>query len=150
MQPKLYPTASNIVTFLSVSPHEDDHASLKYIIGRSNWQLLVANNLSTARALLLQRHEISVVLCERDLMPGSWTDVLDHIQTLPVPPSLIVTSRLADDRLWSEVLNLSGWDVLGKPFVPNEVLRSVKLGWDHFQHQIKLPAFEITVTKEAS
>jgi DNA-binding response OmpR family regulator len=112
--------------------------------------LLKANNLFTARASLLQRHDISVVVCEQNLMPGSWTDVLKHTQSMEHPPSLIVTSRLADDHLWSEVLNLGGWDVLAKPFDAREVLHSVKLAWDHWERQVRVPAFDLTVIKEAS
>ena len=44
---------------------------------------------------------------------------------LPRPPLQIVTSRLANDRLWAEALNLGAYDVLPRPFDPAEVLRSV-------------------------
>jgi DNA-binding response OmpR family regulator len=82
--------------------------------------LLKARDLVCALALL-QEHEIWVVLCERDLLPGTWFDVLEYIRHLPRPSSLIVTSRFADDRLWSEALNLGAWDVLAKPFDRTEV-----------------------------
>ena len=42
---------------------------------------------------------------------------------------LIVTDRLADERLWAEVLNLGGYDLLLKPFDPEEVLRVVNSAW---------------------
>jgi len=41
------------------------------------------------------------------------------------PPLLIVASRLADERLWAEVLNLGGYDVLLKPFEPAELRRVI-------------------------
>jgi FixJ family two-component response regulator len=84
---------------------------------------------------LLQQHEIAVVLCVRNLLPGTWIDVLEHIDTLPNPPSLIVASRLADDRLWAEALNLGAWDVLAKPFDRTEVIRSVKSAWQRWHDQ---------------
>ena len=87
------------VTVLSVSPFEDDHASLQAIVGHSKWMMFKADHLFGAKGFLRQ-HDISVVLCERDLTPGTWIDVLDHLHDLPHPPSLIVTSRLADERLW--------------------------------------------------
>ena len=58
--------------------------------------------------------EIGVVICERDLSPGSWVDMLKEGRLLPNAPSLIVTSRLADDKLWAEALNLGAYDVLAK------------------------------------
>jgi hypothetical protein len=86
------------VTVLSLSPHEIDHLSLQAIIGRSKWKLFTASDLASAVSLL-HGHEISVLLCERDLRPGTWIDVLENIKFLPNAPSLIVASRLADDQL---------------------------------------------------
>jgi DNA-binding NtrC family response regulator len=81
---------------------------------------------------LLQQHEIPVVVCERDLLPGTWIDVLEHTNALPKAPSVIVASRFADERLWVEALNLGAWDVLTKPFDRLELIRSVKLAWNHW------------------
>ena len=123
MQPN---NTNGILTVLSVSPDNDDHAYLESAFSSWNCRFLTANNLFGARALMLQRPDTSVVVCEKDLNPGTWDDILRHARSMQHPPSLIVTSRMADDRLWSEVLNLGGWDVLAKPFDGNEVLRSVR------------------------
>ena len=124
---------------LSISPHEDDHLSLQSILSHSEWMFVKAGNLPLALAML-QRHEIAVVLCERDLLPGTWIDVLEKIHARPSGQSLIVTSRLADERLWAEALNLGAWDVLAKPFAPGEVIRSVKSAWHHWRTQTQMPA----------
>jgi DNA-binding response OmpR family regulator len=63
--------------------------------------------------------------------PG-FLEVLAHITPLPRPPFVIVTSRLADDELWSEALNLGAYDVLAKPFEATEVTRIVSLAWLHW------------------
>jgi hypothetical protein len=39
-------------------------------------------------------------------MPGTWTDVLHMVNDLPQPPSLIVTSKLADEHVWAETFKL--------------------------------------------
>jgi len=114
-------------TVLSVSPLDADHLSLKAIIGHSPLMLFEARDLVSAQALLRQ-NDIAVVVCERDLLPGTWVDMLEHIQALPNAPSLIVASRLADESLWAEALNLGAWDVFGKPFDRSEVIRSVQSG----------------------
>ena len=127
------------LTILSISPLKDDHDSIRAIVNHSNWICHTADDLQTAQAML-QNHDISVVISEGDLPSGTWRDLLHYIYLLPHPPSLIVTSRLADDRLWSEVLNLTGWDVLAKPFDHTEVLRSIRSAWRHRHHHIETPA----------
>jgi FixJ family two-component response regulator len=51
---------------------------------------------------------------------------------------MIVTSRLADDRLWAEALNLGVYDVLAKPFDRTELIRSVRLAWEHWRREVKI------------
>jgi DNA-binding NtrC family response regulator len=147
--PEIAINTTGTLTVLSVSPLEEDHLSLQAIVGHSRWRLLSADRVSPALALL-QRHEISVVLCERDLMPGTWIDMLENMRELPHPPSLIVASRLADELLWSEALNLGAWDVLAKPFDRSEVFRSVKSGWQHWHDQIHTRATPARVMSAAS
>jgi hypothetical protein len=77
-------------------PVGEDHLSLQALVYQSTWTLFKARNLVSA-LLLLQQHEIAVVVCERDLLLGSFIDVLQHIDALPNRALLIVTSRLADE-----------------------------------------------------
>jgi DNA-binding response OmpR family regulator len=68
---------------------------------------------------------VAAVLSEEILPDGDWRNILAGLARLSSAPKLIVTSRLADDALWAEVLNLGGHDVLAKPFDTEEVLRVV-------------------------
>lgn len=52
---------------------------------------------------------------------GKWRPLLDHVEMLPRPPRVIVAFLCGDGRLWAEVLNLGGHDVLTTPFDTNEV-----------------------------
>jgi DNA-binding NtrC family response regulator len=142
-------STTGTLTVLSVSPRDEDHSSLQAIIGHSKWLLLKARDLVSTFALL-QQHEVAVVLCERDLVPGTWIDVLEHVKALPNAPSLIVSSRLADDRLWVEALNLGAWDVLAKPFDRTEVIRSVKSAWQRWHDQIHIRATGATMMEATS
>jgi len=137
------------VTVLSLSPHEIDHLSLQAIIGHSKWKLFIASDLPSALSVL-HVHEISVLLCERDLRSGTWIDVLENIKFLPNSPSLIVASRLADDRLWAEALNLGAWDVLAKPFDHIGVIRSVKSAWQRWHDQMHPHATAVRTMTAAS
>jgi len=88
----------------------------------------------------LRGGQFQVVISERDLLPGTWREILQHTLLLPVPPLLIVTSRFADDWLWVEALNLGAFDVLAKPFETDEVIRVFSSAWRNWENcqQIKL------------
>jgi two-component system NtrC family response regulator len=128
--------SSVILTALSVSPRERDHRFLKTIFDDSKWMLYTADCLPSALSLLY-RHDIGVVLCERDLLGNTWTDMLDRLMVLRDAPPLIVTSRLADDRLWAEALNRGAYDVLAKPFEQQEVVRVVDAAWHYWNHSLQ-------------
>jgi DNA-binding NtrC family response regulator len=133
---------SRDVTILSVSPIEEDHVSLEAIFGQSEWaaytscqwKLHSSSTISSAVEVMGQKR-IPIVICEGNLLPGTWRDMLERIGHLSQPPFLIVTSRLADCHLWAEALNLGAYDVLAKPFDKNEVVRIVSLAWLHWKDQ---------------
>lgn len=134
MQAPIETNPAKRVTVLSVSPVQEDRFTMQSIFNHSNWVLYHADPLASALAIL-HEHEIGVVLCERDLRPGSWVDLLDRLRLLPVAPPLIVTSRHADDKLWAEALNLGAYDVLAKPFDQRELVRTVSMAWLHWVHK---------------
>jgi DNA-binding NtrC family response regulator len=140
----------NTRAILSISPIEEYHQALESIIGHSTMMVVKARDIKSA-LMLLQRHDIGVIVCERDLRIGTWIDVLEHIKGLPIPPSLIITSRLADDQLWAEALNLGAWDVLAsEPFVPADVIRTVKSAWQRWEKQIQTRAAAVGILAAAS
>jgi DNA-binding NtrC family response regulator len=123
---------SDTIAVLSVSPIQDDHDTLERILSRNNWVIQKAHTLVSGVAKLRQ-NRFPVVLCERDLMPGTWREMLAEAERLPPPPFLIVASRLADESLWAEALNIGAYDVLAKPFDTAEVVRIVSLAWLHWK-----------------
>ena len=136
-----------IVSVLSISPVEDEHLALQDIFRHLQVSLdpglifTVHSCTTLARGLgALRERRFEVVLCERDLQPGSWKDVLEQAAILPDPPPLIVTSRLADERLWAEALNLGAYDVLAKPFDRTEATRVLGAAWRTWGRPIRLPA----------
>jgi DNA-binding response OmpR family regulator len=130
---------SGIVTAISVSPFAEDYCLLLSALGGSKWKLYKAETISAALPTICKRG-IGVVICERELSPGStWTDMLKELRLLRVAPPLIVTSRLADDKLWVEALNLGAYDVLAKPFARIELLRVVSLAGSCWHLQQEVP-----------
>jgi DNA-binding NtrC family response regulator len=124
----------NTVTVLSVTPYEEDQLWLQDLVSHSKWKLYGADRLESA-LVALHEHQVGVVLSEKDLPPHSWTHMMDVMHHSQNAPALIVTSRLADERLWAEALNLGAYDVLAKPFDRDEVLRSVSLAWLNWHHK---------------
>lgn len=119
---------------LAVSPLEQDYCALQKMFHSSFWVIEPARSLAEATEAL-NRHSISVVICEQDLPDGRWTDILGQCASNDHRPCVIVSSRLADDQLWSEVLHAGGFDVLAKPFEPRELFRVVNLAWRHWKEQ---------------
>ena len=105
---------------LSISSFRQDHSKLRSILCTLPLDVAAVATCRTARTRL-HRDLVSAVLCEQALPDGTWRDILEFISHTNERPPLIVTSMLADDHLWAEVLNLGGYDVLVKPFHEQEV-----------------------------
>jgi DNA-binding response OmpR family regulator len=114
-----------IENVLVVSPSLN--RALSGILEGTSCKLTVLHSPDCEQALAhLTQSMISVVICEALLPDGSWKDLLEHIRHGRASPVLVVTSQLADESLWAEVLNLGGYDVLAQPFDREEVTRVVR------------------------
>jgi two-component system response regulator PilR (NtrC family) len=133
-QPAFETTSASRVAVLSVSPVQDDRSSVQSILSHSNWRLYDADRLASALAIL-RENDIGVVLCECDLEPGTWIDMLERLRYLRDAPALIVTTRQADDQLWAEALRLGAYDVLAKPFDQRGLMSSISRAWQHWLRQ---------------
>lgn len=123
---------SSTVHVLAVSPNETDLKILSRILDHSAWLFESAPSIRDAQRTLIA-NQAHVVVCDKRLPDGDWKDLLELACSLPNPPQVIVASKDADDRLWAEVLKRGAWDVLVKPFHPQEVYQSVHLAWRHWQ-----------------
>ncbi len=116
-------------TVLAVLSGAGDQALLRSILDRSPWDLHFARTFREAQAALHEA-QTGIVISDCCLSEGrSWRDLLDEMRTLPQPPPLLVASRLAENRLWAEVLNVGGYDLLVLPFEASEVLHAVRSAW---------------------
>jgi DNA-binding response OmpR family regulator len=124
------------VQVLALLPTCEDQASLSEIFRHSNWTLHFVAGLGQTKAMI---DEIvpGVVISDCTLPDARWQDVLCELQRRDVQPTLIVASRLADERLWGEVLGLGGYDVLATPFTAREVVRSVSLAWREWRERLR-------------
>jgi DNA-binding response OmpR family regulator len=112
------------VSALAVGEFENDRALLRDIFSAAGWRLYEARDRRHAMQYL-ERNPVQVVLAESELPNWNWRKVLHDLRRLGRPPQLIVTSRTADDYLWSEVLNIGGYDVLPQPLERDETERVI-------------------------
>ena len=126
------PSPAGAAVVLAVSPVPADRVRLREILSQGKWKLHEASGFCEALAFLRDQ-SAPVLLCERDQAGGDWEELLQATAKLPAPPKLIVFSRLADEALWAEVLNLGGFDVLTTPFEPEEVLRVTFAAWSRWE-----------------
>ncbi len=91
-----------------------------------NVQVLSAGSCHEARTLLKDHPPVKVVITEVSLVDGNWCDVFRYLVDNDIHASVVVSSRLADERLWSEVLWRGAYDVLVEPYETEEVRRIVE------------------------
>jgi DNA-binding response OmpR family regulator len=118
------------VSALLISPYQADFECLYPIFQERNWKLQVAQTCRQACSAL-DRHEFAVIVCECKLPDGTWQTVHNYVEGTPA--QLIVCSRLADERLWTEVLDSGGYDVVSTPFRREETLRMITAAWLQWQ-----------------
>ena len=130
---------SEAVIGLAISPFEEDLSFFQHMFDDARSKLLTAHTRLQAAAEL-SRGGIAVVICERHLIDGNWKDVLSYLASILNPPRLIVVSHRSDDELWTEVLNMGGFDLLSAPLREVEVAHAVGsavLDWMEAEAQTK-------------
>lgn len=113
---------------LLIGPSASPRCPLRDILIPPRWE--TSETCTYGRATdILESRDVGVAICDTEIDGGHWQLLLETLQRRANPPNVIVSSRLADERLWSEVLNLGGYDVLVQPFDPAEVLRISGMAW---------------------
>jgi DNA-binding response OmpR family regulator len=136
------PGATRRLEVLTINNHKKDCASLRSIMAHTNWAFHCVPDLCTA-IQFLEMNRIPVVVCPAELTNSTWKDVLAAVRRYPNPPEVLVHTARADDKLWMEVLNSGGYDLLPVPFNRNDVLRVISLAarkWHDDANGSKQPA----------
>ena len=122
-------------TILAVFSAREDRTSLANIFAHSNWKLRFTRTLPQTQTAL-SKSPVGVVISESCLSDGRcWRELLVELQKMKYPPPLIVADRLADERLWAELLNLGGYDLLATPFDTKEVLHAVGTACRRYENE---------------
>jgi DNA-binding NtrC family response regulator len=111
-----------------VSTQASDAHTLGNALAGSGYRVHRASTVEEGLAHL-ERVPLGVVICRADLIERPWQDLLQELEVFQPPPRLILASRLADNTLWAEALNLGAHDLLLMPFEPDEVSRVTFSAW---------------------
>jgi DNA-binding NtrC family response regulator len=107
---------------LFVSGHPEDAQRLSGMLDPIPVVLDHVQSVRHARSQLRQK-DYDVVLTEAALPDGEWLDILHLVREQPSELPVVVTGRHADERLWTEALNLGVFDLMTQPFYRPEVQR---------------------------
>ena len=113
----------------------EDRRDLERIVGPCQWKLIWSRTCAGAIEAA-RRSAAPIVISGRTFPDGGWRDIWSGLRSQPQPPMFILASWLADEALWAEVLNLGGYNLLMKPFRPEEVIRTVHgalIAWRNVQ-----------------
>lgn len=112
------------VCALLVGEYDDNRLLLYQVFRDAGWRLYEARDWKRAQEHL-DNDAVHVVITRPQCHGWDWKKMLHNLTRRAHPPQLIVTSRTADDQLWSEVLNCGGYDLLAEPFHRDEVERVI-------------------------
>ena len=113
-----------VVSALAVGEPDSGRQQLHEIFHQRGWRIAWARTRAEA-SVFIDSTPVKVVIAESDVPEGGWRELLADLSTRPQPPALVVTSRVADELLWAEVLNMGGYDVLAEPLDTEEVARVI-------------------------
>ena len=121
-------------TILLVHPSEQDRTTLQTILEKSRWNVAEVEDCGEARTYLKQ-NRVHMVFYNCDEAGADWRDFARQITGLSPAPLFIAASRLADENLWAETLDLGGYDLLASPLDCGEARRTIYSAWQSCESQ---------------
>ena len=91
-----------------------------------NLDVLTVANCREARDLLATGPPVEVIITDVTLRDGNWCDIFKYLADYDVQASVVVSSALADENLWSEILWRGAYDLLVEPYEDRELRRVVE------------------------
>ncbi len=134
---------------LTVGFEDSDRQILAQAAKHFNCDLIATGTIRDA-IRMLAGSTVPVIICQCDLPDGSWREILDLSTTWEQPSKIIVVSRLADNRLWSEVLNRGAYDLLAAPLDKAEVLHVLGSAWYRSADEAKNQAAAAQTVKNST
>jgi DNA-binding NtrC family response regulator len=105
---------------------QERHSTLVEALESCGFDVLPVCDCKEARRMLEAQPAVQVVVTDARLHDGDWRRVFEIVERGRRKIEVVVCSRLGDPKLWLDVLDQGGYDVLVEPFEHEEVRRIVE------------------------
>jgi DNA-binding NtrC family response regulator len=105
---------------------QERRSTLVNALETCGFDVLPACDCNEARRMLETQPLVQVVVTDARLHDGDWRRVFEIVERGRRKIEVVVCSRLGDPKLWLDVLEQGGYDVLVEPFEREEVQRIVE------------------------
>ena len=106
---------------------EERRSTLVNALERCGFDVLPVCDCNEARRMLETQPGVQVVVTDARLHDGDWRRVFEIVARGRRKIEVIVCSRVGDPKLWLDVLEEGGYDVLVEPFEHEEVRRILEV-----------------------
>lgn len=103
--------------------NQERRSALADHLAKMDANILTAGSCGEAARVLRDEPEVRLVLTDLVLPDGSWFDVLNRVGDVKGDATVVVCARVADEKLWTQVLEAGGFDLLVEPYQGREVQR---------------------------
>ena len=112
------------IRVLVVMPNPPDRSAFAEIATRAHWDLRMASSSDSAGEIL-KHHPADVIVCDRDVRPAGWREAMESLAAQSPQSRFILTSPATDEKLWLEVIERGGYDVITTPLHQDRVVRAI-------------------------
>lgn len=116
--------AGQRIRVLVIMPNPLDRAAFAGIGAHAHWDVRMASTCDSAGEIL-KHHPADVIVCDRDVKPAGWREAMELLSAQSPRSRFILSTPANDDRLWLEVIERGGCDVLTTPLHQDRVIRAV-------------------------
>ena len=112
------------IRVLVVMPNPPDRAAFAGIAAHAHWEVRMASTRESAEEIL-KHHPADVIVCDRDVKPAGWREAMEALAAQSPESRFILSTPANDDKLWLEVIERGGYDVVSTPLHQDRVIRAI-------------------------
>lgn len=127
-------TKPQMVSILCVTSQDAEFQEIRTLLHPISTDVTQA--FTSEQALVnVRANRTPVVICMESFSGSGWRALLNEMECLPVPPSVIVLRSTPDPELWADLLIAGGFDVICRPLEFDSISRAVIAGRRRWQRK---------------